>query len=59
MSKINFLKDGPAVVQGGCTITNSDGTTTEHENDVYVCRCGHSKNKPYCDGAHKESGFTG
>jgi CDGSH iron-sulfur domain-containing protein 3 len=24
-----------------------------------LCRCGHSKNKPLCDGAHKECGFMG
>ncbi|MFC2107622.1 CDGSH iron-sulfur domain-containing protein [Bacteroidota bacterium] len=59
MSKITFLKDGPAMVQGGCTITNTDGSTTEYENDVFVCRCGNSKNKPYCDGTHKDTGFTG
>ena len=27
--------------------------------DVYYCRCGGSKNKPYCDGTHKSNGFRG
>ena len=27
--------------------------------DVYYCRCGGSKNKPYCDGTHKRNGFRG
>lgn len=22
-----------------------------------LCRCGHSKNKPFCDGAHREKGW--
>ena len=53
--QIAFYKEnGPAVIRGGCTITNIDGTTTDHDTDVFLCCCGHSKKKPYCDGTHKE-----
>lgn len=34
-----------------------DCSTTR--NKVALCRCGQSKNKPFCDGHHKECGFTG
>ncbi len=30
-----------------------------HERDYLLCRCGLSKNKPYCDGAHVAGGFEG
>jgi CDGSH iron-sulfur domain-containing protein 3 len=30
---------------------------TEQPGTKYYCACGNSKNKPYCDGSHKGSGF--
>ncbi|MDP4272230.1 MAG: CDGSH iron-sulfur domain-containing protein, partial [Bacteroidota bacterium] len=29
----------------------------EVKKDAHFCRCGHSNNKPFCDGAHKKAGF--
>jgi CDGSH-type Zn-finger protein len=43
---------GPLWVRGGIPITSSDGTRLEVRNRVALCRCGASKNKPYCDGTH-------
>jgi CDGSH-type Zn-finger protein len=34
-----------------------DGQPFETRNHVTLCRCGGSKNKPLCDGTHKEIGF--
>lgn len=43
---------GPIWVRGGIPIYSADGTIYEMRNRVTLCRCGHSKNKPFCDGTH-------
>jgi CDGSH-type Zn-finger protein len=43
---------GPLWVRGGIPIVAADGETYEVRNRVTLCRCGRSRNKPYCDGAH-------
>ena len=55
---ISPVEDGPYWVTGGVPITRSDGTPLEIRNRVTLCRCGESKNKPLCDGTHKEIGFV-
>ncbi len=54
---IGVIRDGPLWIRGGIPIESSDGTTYEVRNRVTLCRCGHSGNKPFCDGSHKEVGF--
>ncbi|MGH2595336.1 MAG: CDGSH iron-sulfur domain-containing protein [Actinomycetota bacterium] len=54
---IGVVRDGPLWVRGGIPIESSDGTTYEVRNRVTLCRCGHSGNKPFCDGTHKEVEF--
>jgi CDGSH-type Zn-finger protein len=43
---------GPLWLRGGIPLSSADGFTYEVRNRVTVCRCGASKNKPFCDGAH-------
>ncbi len=57
--KIEALKNGPLMVHSDCVITKPDGTTEVRQNRVTFCRCGHSANKPFCDGTHKKEGFEG
>ena len=57
--EISVLPDGPLWVSGGVPTERSDGAAMETRNRVTLCRCGQSANKPLCDGAHKEAGFTG
>ncbi len=49
---------GPLWVSGGVPVRMPDGTFLETRNRVTLCRCGQSKNKPYCDGTHGSVGFT-
>ncbi|VVB51860.1 Iron-binding zinc finger CDGSH type [uncultured archaeon] len=43
---------GPIWVKGGVPIKASDGSEYEVRNRVTLCRCGESRNKPFCDGSH-------
>ena len=56
--KITALTDGPLEVSGAVEILASDGTVIKETDKSYLCRCGHSAKKPFCDGAHKKEGFT-
>lgn len=58
-AEIAVIPDGPLWVSGGIAVERSDGTRLETRNRVTLCRCGHSGQKPLCDGSHKEAGFTG
>jgi CDGSH-type Zn-finger protein len=44
-------------VKGGIPLVSESGTVYETRNRYMLCRCGHSYNKPFCDGAHIEYGF--
>jgi CDGSH-type Zn-finger protein len=51
-------KDGPYSVTGGVTLVDArwgDGASREHYT---LCRCGASKNKPFCDGSHWDAHFS-
>jgi len=58
-TKITALPNGPLMVEGTISITKPDGTNEVKENKIFLCRCGHSSNKPYCDGGHKKNNFVG
>jgi CDGSH-type Zn-finger protein len=55
---ITVTRDGPYAVTGGIELVEQamgDGASTEH---YALCRCGGSKNKPFCDGTHWHIGFS-
>jgi CDGSH-type Zn-finger protein len=49
---------GPIWAKGCIPIESSDGTVYEIRNRVTLCRCGASKNKPFCDGNHIVTKFN-
>jgi len=50
--------NGPLQCAGPLSLRDSAGRTAFTES-VYLCRCGGSSNKPYCDGTHRKIGFVG
>ena len=58
--KITIIDNGPFRVEGAQNIEMvwPDGTRAEMTKDiVFLCRCGASANKPFCDGKHSKTGF--
>ncbi len=54
---VTVIKGGPLKVEGDCKITNQSGETIKEGEKIFLCRCGQSSNKPFCDGAHKNVEF--
>ena len=52
------IKGGPLEVTGEFQIKGRDGKLLEVTGPVYLCRCGGSTNKPFCDGTHNTNGFA-
>ncbi len=56
--KMTVLKNGPLKVEGEIELTDDIGQAVPTEKKtVYLCRCGASANKPFCDGQHSKIGF--
>jgi CDGSH-type Zn-finger protein len=52
MAEIKILDDGPLLVSGA-VLVDGEGKQMQTKEKIYLCRCGLSSNKPYCNGAHK------
>lgn len=50
------LKTSTIVQKNGHSSTYADGKTFESKDGMALCRCGHSRHKPFCDGSHKTAG---
>ena len=50
--------NGPLLLSGNATLISGAGRKAWRGTKCALCRCGHSKNKPFCDGAHKAAGFV-
>ncbi len=58
-TKVEVLKNGPLLVYGTLKVTHKDGTEEIKNKTTAFCRCGASKNKPFCDGTHVKQNFVG
>ncbi len=59
-TKITVNHNGPLRIEGDVEVLDPQGKAfgLAGRTSVALCRCGHSANKPFCDGSHKTTGFT-
>ncbi|MGO4303732.1 MULTISPECIES: CDGSH iron-sulfur domain-containing protein [unclassified Cupriavidus] len=56
---VTVQDNGPYRIKGPIRILTPAGDSIDFEGDqVWLCRCGHSEKKPFCDGSHKRVGFS-
>lgn len=55
--EIEPQKDGPLKVTGNLEVVTGTGHTVNRVTETWLCRCGHSQHKPYCDSSHRKVGF--
>jgi len=57
--KVTVIRNGPLKVEGDCSMFDGGGDALDSRpgKALFLCRCGHSTNKPYCDGTHKSVEF--
>ncbi|HZG15319.1 MAG TPA: CDGSH iron-sulfur domain-containing protein [Candidatus Bathyarchaeia archaeon] len=53
MVEIKVADNGPLRVSGEFMLMDGEGNRLETKDQVSLCRCGLSDNKPFCNGAHK------
>lgn len=58
MAHIKLMDNGPLLVNGGVELLDAEGNNFDAKDSYALCRCGASKNKPFCDGSHSEVNFT-
>lgn len=60
-AKITVNPDGSLKVEGGVHLRDHEGNTieTREGKPYFLCRCGQSTRKPFCDGTHNRIDFDG
>src|SRR5580698_9760653 len=58
-AEITPTENGPLHAKRIGALKNDRGETIDSGESIYLCRCGASKTKPYCDGSHGAAGFSG
>jgi CDGSH-type Zn-finger protein len=52
------IRDGPLMLKGALEIVSASGRTVMRGTEAFLCRCGASAKKPFCDRTHKRTGFV-
>ena len=57
--KVNLRENGPVLISGEFTLYDTQGNPFDlgGKDTIAICRCGETKNRPFCDGTHKSCGF--
>lgn len=55
--EVTVIPDGPLYLRGNFELQREDGTVVRRATRLALCRCGQSRNKPYCDNSHLEARF--
>ena len=58
MLEITPKTNGPLKVDGPAELCSGTGRAVTRAEQLFLCRCGRSANKPFCDGSHKRNGFS-
>ena len=56
--QVDPLRNGPLHVTGNLEICSGTGRVVQRVTEAKLCRCGHSRNKPFCDGTHRTASFV-
>jgi uncharacterized Fe-S cluster protein YjdI/CDGSH-type Zn-finger protein len=57
VTEISIIKNGPFIIKGEFRIKDIDGNEIASASTASLCRCGHTKCRPFCDGSHVDAGF--
>ncbi|MDA3823962.1 MAG: CDGSH iron-sulfur domain-containing protein [Bacteroidales bacterium] len=58
-AQFKVIPNGPLEISGNFEVFDANGEIITRQSPIFLCRCGMSLDKPFCDGAHKKSGFMG
>jgi len=56
---VEVRPNGPLFVRGAVRVIDASGRVLTEEPRLALCRCGASRNRPFCDNTHREIGFRG
>ncbi len=57
--EVRIIQNGPMILKGNFSFRDSSGKIITGEQELLLCRCGESKNMPFCDCSHKTMPATG